>query len=373
MLIPSFKEAINLTKTENHLYRKTELNISKDFILHTFDYITGSDKKNITGLGLEMRGLSFLENLNDGTIKRYLSLRKFYNLNEREDTMIDNLKEKRITTITKKEDGSLMSFLSLGNNVVIPKTRNGMNSVSTQLSTEWVKRNNMSSAISKMIDNGYFPFFEITGIENIIVILYPETKLTLLQVRKDDGKYLNKKEVIELCNKVGFPLEFLVEEIKDETLSTLHELSKTVKNIEGWVVMFNETEMVKIKTQWYLDEKVKLYGDNFKWKDLLVAILDDKIDEDDMIDLPSYKVLFIKSMKSKITFLFDNYVENFMKDFAEVKKNSFLNNDDSKALRVAMKLLSIDKVLLKELAKKEFLKSYNKESDARKLFMKTKD
>lgn len=373
MLIPTFEDAINLVNTNPELYRKTEKSLDGGLILHTFDYVNGADKKNIIGLGLEMRGISFVENQSTKSFKRYLSLRKFYNLNERSDTSIENLKNKTITNITVKEDGSLISFIALTNGNVMAKTRNGMNSVSTHLSNEFIKRNKLSKSIYNMIEKGYLPFFEITGLENIVVILYPETRLSLLQVRKDNGFYLNRNEIKALCIEVGFPLEYLVPEVPAKSLEELASDAKTAINTEGWVVMFNQKEMVKIKTDWYLEEKRKLYSDNVKWVDLLIAILNDKIDDDDLAELPSYRVSFIKSMQAKISILFENYVDEFIKDFAEVKKNCFVNNEDSSALRVAMKLLGTDKVLLKELAKKEFLKKYQKEQSARMLFMKTKD
>jgi T4 RnlA family RNA ligase len=372
ILIPTYKEALNLTISNPELYKVSKIEVSKGFLLHTFDYLPGSDKKNVAGLGLEMRGLSFLENQNNNTISRYLSLRKFYNLNEREDTSLKNLKDKKINSITLKEDGSLISFLNI-NGKAIAKTRNGMKSVSTILSNKFVEENHLNDSIIKMINKGYYPFFEITGLDNIVVIIYPKTSLTLLQIRDKNGNYLDRKEIFKLCEEVGFPKKFIVKEFPLTSLEDLHKLSKTVTNIEGWVVMFDSQNMVKIKTRWYLDEKEKLYSDNFKWKNLLEAIIYNKLDEDDLESLPSYKKTFIKSMQSKILIKFENYLEKFIEDFKEIKKNCYLSNNENQAIRLAMHMLGCDTLLIKEFVKKEFLSMYKKESDCRKLFMKTKD
>lgn len=58
-----------------------------------------------------MRGISFLENKNNNEFKEYLTLKKYYLVDQKEETKYENIKNFKIDNVTVKEDGSLITFL----------------------------------------------------------------------------------------------------------------------------------------------------------------------------------------------------------------------------------------------------------------------
>ena len=43
----------------------------------------------------------------------------------------------------------------------------------------------------------------------------------------------------------------------DKTLDELIDISNIVKNCEGWVVHFEDDDLLKVKTNWWRDQKTK--------------------------------------------------------------------------------------------------------------------
>lgn len=229
------------------------------------------------------------------------------------------------------------------------------------LENEFVIKNKMSKPIKCMIEKGFHPMFEITGIENFVVVLYTESKLTLLQVRDNVGKYLNRKEINELCKECELTLEELM------NMKTLK------KDIEGWVILFENGLMVKIKTEWYIDEKERIYNNDFKWFPLLKHIVENTLEDETVYGLPENMKYFVNTMKEKITVLLENEIEKAMEDYKEIKKSLFVNNKYTITLKNISKILENSKEVLIEMTKKEFLNSFKKDSEARKLFLSLKE
>jgi T4 RnlA family RNA ligase len=102
--------------------------------------------------------------------------------------------------------------------------------------------------------------FEWTSPVARIVLPYSEPRLTLLHVRDNQtGRYMPldwlKKQVevfnITLVDNVDMVQELLKKGF--DGFKELFELSQTMPDIEGWVIQFENGDMVKMKTAWYME------------------------------------------------------------------------------------------------------------------------
>lgn len=132
----------------------------------------------------------------------------------------------------------------------------------------------------KMAELDLTPTFEITSPKMPIVLKYDKDELTLLHVRENvSGRYLTEDEINELC--CPFPVvqnlmsEFMVDGAVNWTL--MEEAAKTRTGIEGWIIQFENGDMVKLKTQWYCElHRVAVF---LRIRDVVEIVLDDKFDD----------------------------------------------------------------------------------------------
>ena len=93
--------------------------------------------------GFELRGVSFLE---DG--QRFLMLNKFFNLNETEGWLLDQVKDKKIIRIQDKLDGSMIRFIRLPDGSVKAKTKYAFFSPQAEMADSIYKNNSAIRDIS---------------------------------------------------------------------------------------------------------------------------------------------------------------------------------------------------------------------------------
>jgi len=204
--------------------------------------------------GFDMRGVTFVFNKDGSLWNRFLMLPKFFNLNQVEETQYDKVKDKEIAHISAKEDGSLVTFMMTPDEKLFCKTIRGFDNDQAvkgmQLLYEWEEHVLWVKTVLKM---GYTPLFEYVSWDNRIVLKYSKSELRFLGLRNNkNGEFIpaskvSKKWPIEIPKTM-----FIVEEVK-ATLDYLIELAKVKENIEGWVVIFTDGTMIKIKTAWYFN------------------------------------------------------------------------------------------------------------------------
>ena len=318
-----------LVKNKPKEYKKTQFNINKNIILNTFDYIQGTNKLDKKNNELEMRGYYYIFDKRTKKVKSYLSLKKYYYLNQIEDVEYNKINKKEIDTITIKEDGSLISFF-VDNDSVFAKTRNGINSIPSNLANEILKKDKkLENSIKRMIIDNFNLSFEITSNYNIVVVPYSNTKLTLLQIRKANGIYLKDEEIKEIIKKYDFPIEYLVKREYQYNLDDLIKKSKIEENIEGWVVLFKDGTMIKIKTDWYIKSKETIYKNGtIKWSLIINKIIKDELEELNSQIPISYNDL-IKTIQSKILKDFEDFKEKEEDKLKEILKITYMNNEKS--------------------------------------------
>jgi T4 RnlA family RNA ligase len=236
--------------------------------------------------GLDMRGVTFVFN-EDGTLyKRFLMLKKFFNVNQVEETQLSLLKSKKIKSVTVKEDGSLIAFMQLPNKSVFAKTQAGF---TNEQSSAAMQLYNHQKGVKKLVDEalevGMTALFEYVAYDNRVVLKYATKELRFIGVR--DNKY---GEYISAAEMVNDSLSIVphVKTMKFNSLNEIDELMKTTTDMEGVVVEFEDGQLVKWKTAWYFNlhgiRTVNIFREDFVIKNYLEGTLDDATQELNMTD-----------------------------------------------------------------------------------------
>lgn len=245
----------------------------------------------------EMRGLTFVFNP-DGTVyKRYLMLNKFWNVNQVSDTMYDNIKHLEVVQATKKEDGSLISFVQLPNKKIVPRTKASFSSEDQLMFVRemYEADEKLQKLLKDCFDNDIVLFFEYVSFNNKVVLEYTSQKLILIKAR---------------CNKTGEYIDvnqfkdYGVEIVESEKL-TLEEalvLKETATGIEGWVFQFSNDLLVKLKTKEYFELHSILTND-INREDYIISMICDETIDDVVAQIPEYhegKKEFIRTIERKV-------------------------------------------------------------------------
>jgi len=205
------------------------------------------DKPHVNAF--DMRGVTFVFNKDGSIWKRFLMLPKFFNINQVESTQYGNIQNKRIKNISIKEDGSLIAFMMLPDGKLFAKTIGSFASEQAESAYRYLyKWEEKVEFVRMSLNAGYTPLFEYVSGPNRIVLKYSEEDLRFLGVRDNStGEWIPSSEMLDI------PFNMPSTENANSTLDELLEKAKTEENKEGWVLMFDDGQMVKIKTAWYFN------------------------------------------------------------------------------------------------------------------------
>jgi T4 RnlA family RNA ligase len=178
---------------------------------------------------------------------------KFFNINEREETDCDKLDWDRPFYLIEKLDGSLVSPLLVGKDILFT-TMAGFTEFTTSVDKYllYAKVIKYTEFCKEMIKLGKTPLFEWCHSENPQVINYPRSHLTLLNIRDiDTGIYMKFDEIEKYSETYKIPLARR-KDTKKKGLELVEEIYQE-KQIEGYVIVFEDTgEMYKCKTYFYM-------------------------------------------------------------------------------------------------------------------------
>lgn len=283
------------------------------------DYVFQDSTSFDDPLRAECRGIKFGA---DGKIIAR-PLHKFVNYGERGITYDWNKPHK----ITSKLDGTMIHPAFVGGNLVF-MTRMGITEhaqrafqLATPALIHWC---------SEMLAGGYTPIFEWTAPDNQIVVYYPESKLTLTQIRNTvTGTYVDVEPYRNLISTaVGFDVvdqyDFVLD---DKSVPQLYEL----RDIEGFVVQWDNV-FCKIKTSEYVQmHRAVSYFDR---EDFILPIVLDNQCDDLYPTLPVEKANRLREFESAVV---HEYIGLVHKAEALVVENRDLTRKDF-ALTVANKV-----------------------------------
>lgn len=303
----------------------------------------------------ELRGLTFVQQA-DGSWGRNILLQKFFNINQTTDWMYDDVKDKKITRVQNKEDGSVISFVRFTNGNIRAKSKMSFTSPQAEMAQEVFMNNfNVRKFVTICLNSNLVPIFELVSPDNQIVLKYLETELMLLQVRQAGGTYLSGSYISNLLSSnITMAENFDIQNIILPELSdgeSILDFFINAKNsqaaIEGWVVTFEDGQMAKIKTDKYLRLHGLVGPDIFRENLLVQTILDGNVDDVIAALVPGAKKDKLVDMSSSLEHHFNHLVVEFkelrrkyFQDFNEVRKDFAIKHSKDSLFGSVMKTLN---------------------------------
>lgn len=220
----------------------------------------------------EFRGIIF--DSKTGKIVRR-PFHKFFNLNEKDETQFSNLNISSPHHILEKLDGSMIVPFKIDNKLLWG-TKAGITDVSNQLLPFIENHKKYIDFSEDMISNGYSPIYEWCSQKNRVVIDYPEEQLTLTALRDmKTGEYKSYSQLHYLSTDYNIPL---VKHIPSTLSESFIEEVKNAKDIEGYVIKFENGHKLKIKTEEYVLLHRTLTGIS-RERDVIKLILQNQTDD----------------------------------------------------------------------------------------------
>jgi RNA ligase len=206
---------------------------------------------------------------------------KFFNLNEREETLAENIDFTQPHVILEKLDGSMITPLIVeecGVEIVRFGTKMGLTDVSNA-PEEFVRKNHFIKDFSAwLMKSGFTPIFEWCSRKQRIVIDYPQDRLVLTAVRNTvTGEYEPYSKLLEYNNVFGLDIVKAYAGTA-ENMEMLLEETRNLKGAEGWVIRFEDGHMLKVKAESYVSmhhAKDAIATE----KNVIDLIVNDKIDD----------------------------------------------------------------------------------------------
>ena len=223
-----------------------------------------------SALRRECRGLIF--DLKGNIINR--RYHKFFNVNEREETLEQNIDWSKSHSLLEKLDGSMVSPCMVNGNIRW-MTKMGITDTSMQAETFVATRPDYNLMAIALLQINFTPIFEWCSNKNRIVLDYPEDRLVLTAVRSNfTGEYSRYVDITYLGKCYSIPV------VKTMTVPEINLLDAvgSMEDAEGIVVRFDDGHMAKVKSDWYVRvHKVKsMLGSE---RDVLKLILNNELDD----------------------------------------------------------------------------------------------
>ena len=228
---------------------------------------------NLAAVRRECRGLLFDRGGN--ILSR--RLHKFFNVNEREETLARAIDFTQPHSILEKLDGSMVTPIQVDTHIRWA-TKMGITDVSMNAEV-YVSRNiHYQEFADYIMSFDATPIFEWCSTKNRIVVEYPHDRLVLLAIRDNvSGDYKSYESMCNLASQYG------VEVVKaySGNASSMQQLLDTTKELqgaEGYIIRFDNGHMVKVKGEWYV--RIHKVKDSLSQeKNIIDLLVNDKIDD----------------------------------------------------------------------------------------------
>lgn len=240
--IPTLEECIKLVDENECFY--SNFQVVNGVRVASFSYRLASYSDFLLPGALNLRGITY--NADTGELLA-LPFWKFFNYGENPFTDADKVNEWKIFISTQKMDGSLVYFFKIGERI-FSKTKFSIDSPQACMGMELVT-DEIYGFIDGVLKEGMTPMFELIGPDNQIVLEYDENNLVFIGARHmKTGTYFGPDTFV-LPSFIKEP-EFYEwgssEEIKEYC-------SNSNKMEEGFVVQYENEELVKFKTKKYFN------------------------------------------------------------------------------------------------------------------------
>lgn len=259
--------------------------------------------------------------------------RKFFNVNEIEETSIDKVIDKirnaQIFEISNKYDGSMQCARYYNGNIVMvgSKTFVGDDFRITDGYDMIQNADNYKQCIMNYPD--YTFIFEFISGKDKHVVSYDTNGMFLIGMRNvNTGELKTYKEIIDIAKQYNLLSTYIEDNSFDELFKIRQELKASDK--EGWVIRV-DNEMYKLKCEDYLKVH-SLYSEVYSYNAIIKAVAENYIDDiipylsENQKQFVMNDVNIVKNYVKEINEIIDKYynlVKNIesQKDFAlEVKR-----------------------------------------------------
>jgi T4 RnlA family RNA ligase len=375
-ILPTYEQALEIVANHDIIFYETK-HVVNGFDVSIFNYRLAwyTDfalpvPSNPSLDAFEMRGLTVVFNKDGSVFDRFLLLDKFFNVNQVEETEYKRINSFEIDNVYSKEDGSIISFVKLPDGTNVAKSKASFESFQAVKANEIYNSNNtIKTFVDDMMSKDIVPVFEYVSPFNPVVLKYVGDELILLRLRDNKtGKYID-------IDKYAVDYGVKVPNKWDITLEVLMERAKVDEDMEGWVVMFKNGLLAKIKTDWYFDLH-RLYTEDLNQEHYLIAkIVNEEVDDiiSKLEDNEHHN--FIKEKIGKISEVISIHI-NEREDEVMALRRVYIEMDDiakfaktyikDKSFPIVMNLSKVDKFM--ELSNEEILDHYgSKEIFMRKL------
>jgi len=277
----------------------------------TFPAVEGKDIPSLYNAMIrrECRGLVFDM---DGNLinRRY---HKFFNVNERDETLAHRLLWDRPHVILEKLDGSMVSPCPIRNHVRW-MTKMGVTDTSMEAEAFVAKNPQYALLARNYLITGFTPIFEWCSAKNRIVLDYAEDRLVLTGIRDNMlGTYMLHDALEAIGERYG------IEVVKayDYKSEGLLEMVRQQEDTEGVVVRFDDGHMVKIKSDWYVRiHKVKSLLENER--EVVSLVLRNELDDLFPV-LPPEDVAKVKAFASDLEVVLEDTANDIAQAIANCK------------------------------------------------------
>lgn len=267
----------------------------------------------------ECRGLVF--DMEGNLINR--RYHKFFNVNEREETLAHRVHLSRPHVILEKLDGSMVSPCVV-NGSLRWMTKMGITDTSMSAEVFVAQHPQYAEFALRYLSHGMTPIFEWCSNKNRIVLDYAEDRLVLTGLRDTlHGTYLLHDALEALGERYGidvvkaFPSNGKI----DEVINWIRQS----ENSEGIVVRFDDGHMVKIKSDWYVRiHKVKSLLENER--EVVALVLRNELDDLFPV-LPPEDVAKVKAFASDLEVVLEDLANDISKEIAFCKDEYVTKKD----------------------------------------------
>lgn len=372
----TFMTIDNVAEMQEQLEHKPEIAFNLRNGVTTCSYIISMENTFDSKHAIEARGIVF------GTDGSVISrpLHKFFNVNERAETQAHLIPWNRITRVMNKRDGSMIHSVKLDGGVkplcdgakFALKTKKSFESDVVLSVNDWLRKSapadiDYVGLCNECAERNLTAIFEYTAPTNRIVVYYDEPSLKLLHVRENrSGKYLSKSELLELC------VPFNVEVVEDDPFvmgllkvdpTLLFDHAQVLTGVEGWVLQFDNGDMVKLKTKWYMDlhnsmtflreRDIAELVVNEQIDDLKAKLVSEGVDISEIIEVENRVISEINRIKQAVEQTTQEAVELFGQD-KKLIVQKYLTEENFKYFKLmAYKLVGKEPDYVKYFAQKE--------------------
>ncbi len=175
---------------------------------------------------------------------------KFFNVGERESTQKHNLPWDDVHCIMEKLDGSMITVCIGFDGRAYCRTKKTFDGDTAKMAQAFLDtKENIQNLCKYLNSHGLSPIFEYTSPKMRIVINHAVENMQLLAIRElESGAYLSRATV----SKFGQDFSVDVVPVLDIPPEDIFKTIATLENCEGYVVQFNNGDMVKLKSDWYM-------------------------------------------------------------------------------------------------------------------------